>query len=111
MAQPLTRRGHKRCNPEPIVAGGGESQRDVDNGAAAIKNREREAEAGVAPGANTENAGGAGNLGTRDIMGDVEKDVAPNADADVGERDGEGQEAEGEVVIENSDNAVQLLSN
>ncbi|KAG8788912.1 hypothetical protein FRC12_014074 [Ceratobasidium sp. 428] len=91
-----------------LVAGSGESQRGVDNGAAAIENRERKAEGGVAPGANADNAGGTGNLGADKIVDDVDKDVAANADTDVDERDGESQEDEGEGVIENNDDAVQL---
>ncbi|KAG8791960.1 hypothetical protein FRC12_007651 [Ceratobasidium sp. 428] len=84
---PDSARTQRRCNTGPLVAGSGESQRGVDNGAAAIENREREAEAGVAPGAYVENAGDAGDLGADEILDNVDKDVAANvADADVDER-------------------------
>ncbi|KAG8780092.1 hypothetical protein FRC12_023478 [Ceratobasidium sp. 428] len=74
------------------------------DGAAAIENCGREGEAGVMPGANAENAAGAGDLGADETVNNVREDAAANVDVD--EEEVEGQEEEVEGVIECNDNAV-----
>ncbi|KAG8769791.1 hypothetical protein FRC12_004733 [Ceratobasidium sp. 428] len=109
MAQPSARRGHRLCKLGPLVERSGGSQGGMDNSAAAIESCEREGEVGVIPGANAENAAGAGDLGTDETVDDVDEDAAANADADADEEEAEGQEVEVEGVIGSNDNAVQPL--
>ncbi|KAG8772241.1 hypothetical protein FRC12_003191 [Ceratobasidium sp. 428] len=81
----------------------------MDNGEAAIENCEREAEAGFAPGANTENAAGADDLSVDGTVVDVDEDMAANAHEDADGEEVEGQGGEVKGAVENNDNAVQPL--